>query len=69
MTKLNINDKNVNDLDNCDYLMITKLSIFTSNNINLVHPKKSLLCHFFGCTKNTIIIMILCLGINILYTL
>ena len=39
MTELHITDRNINDLDNCDYLMITKLSIFAPNNINLLLDK------------------------------
>ena len=39
MTKLNINDENVNDLDNCDYLSITELEIYAPNNINLLLDK------------------------------
>ena len=35
MTELFINNQNTNDLDNCDYLSITKLTITKTNNINL----------------------------------
>ena len=37
MSKLIINNQNTNDLDNCDYLSITKLKIekLNTNNINL----------------------------------
>ena len=36
MSELEINNKNINDLDKCDYLSITKLTILVSNNINLL---------------------------------
>ena len=39
MTELNINDDNFNDLDNYDYLSITKLNIEAPNNINLLLDK------------------------------
>ena len=39
MTNLNINDENVNDLDNCEYLSIKELRIYESNNINLLLDK------------------------------
>ena len=39
MTALYINDENVNDLDNCDYLTITNLTICAPNNINLLLDK------------------------------
>ena len=39
MTELNINDDNFDDLDNCDYLSITKLNIEEANNINLLLDK------------------------------
>ena len=39
MTELNINDNNVYYLDNCDYLSITRLTIYAPNNINLVLDK------------------------------
>ena len=39
MTELYIDDENVNDLDNCDYLSITSLTICAPNNINLLLDK------------------------------
>ena len=39
MPELYINDDNINNLDNCDYLSITKLRIFAPKNINLVLDK------------------------------
>ena len=39
MTELYINNKYVNDLDNCDYLSITSLTICAPNNINLLLDK------------------------------
>ena len=35
MTELEINNKNTDDLDKCDYLSIIKLTISETNNINL----------------------------------
>ena len=39
MLELFINNQNTNDLDNCDYLSITKLNIKKVNNINLLLDK------------------------------
>ena len=39
MTELLITDKNTNNLDNCDYLSITKLTILEAKNINLLLNK------------------------------
>ena len=39
MTDLFINNKNINDLDTCNYLSITKLTISVSKNINLLLDK------------------------------
>ena len=39
MSELFINNQNTNDLDNCDYLSITKLTISRVNNINLLLDK------------------------------
>ena len=39
MTELYINNDNINDLDNCDYLNISKLTITVSKNINLILDK------------------------------
>ena len=39
MSELEINNKNTNDLDNCDYLSIKKLTISVDNNINLLFDK------------------------------
>ena len=39
MTKLYINDSNVNDFDNCNYLNITTINILKSKNINLLLDK------------------------------
>jgi len=39
MTELYINDSNINDLDNCNYLNITTIGILTSKNINLLLDK------------------------------
>ena len=39
MLELCINDDNINDLDNCDYLTITGLRILAPNNINLLLDK------------------------------
>ena len=39
MSELIINNENTNDLDNCDYLSITKLTISEVNNINLLLDK------------------------------
>ena len=39
MTELYIDDKNVNDIDNYDYLTITSLTICAPNNINLLLDK------------------------------
>ena len=39
MPELYINDDNINDLDNCDYLSISKLTISVNKNINLLLDK------------------------------
>ena len=39
MTELYINDNNISDLDNCDYLSITKICIMAPKNINLLLDK------------------------------
>ena len=39
MSELFINNQNTNDLDNCDYLSIIKLTISKANNINLLLDK------------------------------
>ena len=39
MTELYINDNNIDIIDNCDYLSISKLTIFLPNNINFLLDK------------------------------
>ena len=39
MTKLYIDDNNIDVIDNCDYLSITKLTVLAPKNINLLLDK------------------------------